>query len=68
MHHYLRLRRSIAFFKLVALKRAGDDKGAEALYGEFQNQIQSEDLTAEQKEEVIRLLNNDIAHYGKYTP
>lgn len=68
MHHYLRLRRSIAFFKLVALKRAGDDKGAEALYGGFQNQIQSEDLTAEQKEEVIRLLNNDIAHYGKYTP
>ena len=68
MHHYLRARRSIVFFKLVALKRFGDDKGAEALYGEFQKEIQSEDLTDEQKDEIIQLLNNDIAHYGKYTP
>ncbi|MBQ6017409.1 MAG: helix-turn-helix transcriptional regulator [Clostridiales bacterium] len=66
MHHYLRARRSIAFFKLVALKKSGDDKGAEAYYGEFAKAIKGEDLTDEEKNKVIELLNNDIAHYSKY--
>ena len=66
MHHYLRARRCIAFFKLVALKKSGDDKGAEAYYGEFAKAIKGEDLTDEEKNKVIELLNNDIAHYSKY--
>lgn len=66
MRHYLRIRRSIVFFKLVAAKRLGDDKGAENLYAEFEKQIRSEDLTDEEKDEVMRLLNNDIQYYGRY--
>lgn len=66
MHHYLRIRRSIAFFKLVAVKKSGDDKGAAELYASFEKEIRSEDLTEEEKNEVIQLLNNDIAHYSKY--
>lgn len=66
MRHYLRARRSIVFFKLVAVKKAGDDKGAEALYGQFVKEISQEDLTDEEKEKIIELLNNDIAHYSKY--
>lgn len=67
MDHYLRVRRSIAFFKLVAVKRSGDDEGAIKLYNGFCEEISKEDLTDEQKKRVIELLNNDIAHYGKYT-
>ena len=67
MDHYLRVRRSIAFFKLVAVKRSGDDEGAIKLYNGFCEEISKEDLTDEQKKLVIELLNNDIAHYGKYT-
>ena len=67
MDHYLRVRRSIAFFKLVAVKRSGDDEGAIKLYNDFNEEINQEDLTDEQKKLVIELLNNDIAHYGKYT-
>ncbi|MBR4431281.1 MAG: helix-turn-helix transcriptional regulator [Clostridiales bacterium] len=66
MRHYLRARRSIVFFKLVAVKKSGDDKGAEALYGEFVKEISEEDLTDEEKKKIIELLNNDIAHYSKY--
>ncbi len=67
MNHYLRVRRSLAFFKLVALKRAGDDDGAVKLYNEFAEEIKAEDLTDEQKQVVMDLLQNDIDHYGKYT-
>ena len=67
MDHYLRVRRSIAFFKLVAVKRSGDDEGAIKLYNDFNEEINQEDLTDEQKKLVIELLNTDIAHYGKYT-
>ena len=66
MNHYLRVRRSLAFFKLVAVKRSGDDEGAIKLYNEFNEEINQEDLTDEQKKVVMDLLNNDIAHYGKY--
>ena len=66
MNHYLRVRRSLAFFKLVAVKKAGDDEGAIKLYNEFKEEINSEDLTDEQKKVVMDLLDNDIAHYGKY--
>ena len=66
MNHYLRVRRSLAFFKLVAVKRSGDDEGAVKLYNEFNEEINREDLTDEQKKVVMDLLNNDIAHYGKY--
>ena len=66
MEHYLRARRSIAFFKMVAAKRTGDDKRAEELYASFVEEIRSEDLTEEEKDKAIRLLNNDIAHYSKY--
>ena len=67
MNHYLRVRRSLAFFKLVAVKRSGDDEGSIKLYNGFCEEISKEDLTDEQKKLVIELLNNDIAHYGKYT-
>ena len=67
MNHYMRIRRSLAFFKLVAVKRSGDDEGAIKLYNEFEQEINMEDLTDEQKQTVMDLLNNDIAHYGKYS-
>ena len=67
MDHYLRIRRSLAFFRLVAVKRSGDSEGAVKLYNDFKDEIGREDLTDEQKKRVIELLDNDIAHYGKYT-
>ena len=67
MTHYLRVRRSITFFKLVALKRSGDNDGAIKLYNEFKEAVEKEDLTDEEKKTIMDLLNNDIAHYGKYT-
>lgn len=67
MNHYMRVRRSLAFFRLVAVKRSGDDEGAIKLYNEFNEEINQEDLTDEQKKTIMDLLNNDIAHYGKYT-
>ena len=63
--HYIRVRRSLEFFRLVAIKRSGDDEGAVNRYNEFKEEIEREDLTEEQKETIIRLLDNDIAHYGK---
>ena len=66
IEHYLRVRRSIAFFKMVAARRLGEAKEAEELYAKFEKEIKAEDLTDEQKETVIKLLNNDIAYYGKY--
>ena len=38
----------------------------EKLYNDFKDEISKEDLTDEQKKKVIELLDNDIAHYGKY--
>ena len=67
MDHYLRIRRSLAFFRLVAVKRSGDSDGTIKLYNEFKEEISREDLTDEQKKTVMALLDNDIAHYGKYT-
>ncbi len=64
---YLRVRRSLAFFKMVAAKRAGDDKYAEELYATFAEEINAENLTEEEKQTAMRLLNNDIAYYGKYS-
>ena len=64
--HYLRIRRSLAFFRLVAVKRSGDNEGAIKLYNDFKDEISKEDLTDEQKKKAIELLDNDIAHYGKY--
>ena len=66
MEHYLRVRRSIAFFRMVAARRLGEKNEAEELYAKFEKEIQAEDLTDEQKETVMKLLNNDIAYYGKY--
>ena len=66
MTHYLRVRRSLAFFKLVAVKKSGDDQGAIDLYNKIIEDINKEDLTDEQKKTMIDLLNSDIAHYGKY--
>lgn len=67
MNHYLRVRRSLAFFKLVSVKRSGDGDGAVKLYNEFAEEIKSEDLTDEQKQTVMDLLQNDIDHYSKNT-
>ena len=67
MDHYLKIRRSLAFFRLVAVKRSGDSDEAIKLYNEFKEEISREDLTDEQKKTVMALLDNDIAHYGKYT-
>ncbi|WP_051688973.1 helix-turn-helix domain-containing protein [Butyrivibrio sp. AE2032] len=64
--HYIRVRRSIAFFKLVAAKRAGDTALAEEIYAGFAKQIDGEDLTDEEKKQAMELLNNDISHYSKY--
>ncbi len=65
INHYLRVRRSLAFFRLVAVKRSGDDEGAVKLYNEFKDEISREDFTDEQKKTIMDLLNNDIAHYSK---
>lgn len=67
MKHYLRARRSLAFFKLVSVRRSGDEDGAVKLYNEFAEEIKNEDLTDEQKQTVMVLLQNDIDHYSKYT-
>ena len=67
MKHYLRIRRSIAFFKMVSAKRLGSDGEAEKLYADFECEIQAEDLTDDEKSEVMRLLNNDISYYSRYT-
>ncbi len=67
IEHYLRIRRSIAFFRLVAARRLGDKQEAEKLYADFEKKIQTEDLTDEEKAEIIRLLNNDITYYARYT-
>ena len=64
---YLRARRSLAFFKMVAAKRAGDDAYAEQLYATFAEEINAEDLTDEEKQKAMALLNSDIAYYGKYS-
>lgn len=53
------------FYRLVAIKRSGDDEGALDRYNEFKEEIDREDLTEEQKKAIVRLLDNDIAHYGK---
>ena len=67
VNHYMRVKRSLAFFKMVAVKKAGDDEGAEKLYGDYAKQVASSDLTDEQKQVMMDLMNNDIAHYGKYS-
>ena len=67
IEHYLRIRRSIAFFRLVAAKRLGAEGEAEKLYADFEQEIRSEDLTDEEKDTVMRLLNNDISYYSKYS-
>lgn len=67
MVRYLRCRRSVAFFKMVAAKRSGDTKKAEELYSNFARQISEEDLTDEEKEKVMELLHNDINYYSKYS-
>ena len=67
MNHYMRVKRSLAFFKMVAVKRAGDDEGAEKLYGDYAKEVAASDLTDEQKQVMMDLMNNDIAHYGKYS-
>ena len=67
MNHYMRVRRSLAFFKLVSVKRSGDDDGAVKFYNEFAEEIKAEDLTDEQKQTIMDLLQNDIDHYGKLT-
>lgn len=66
MTHYLRVRRSIAFFRMVAAKKAGKDKEAEELYMAFIREVENEDLTSEEKKTMIQLLNNDVAYYSKY--
>ena len=52
---------------MVAVKRAGDDEGAEKLYGDYAKEVAASDLTDEQKQVMMDLMNNDIAHYGKYS-
>lgn len=64
---YLRARRSLAFFKMVAAKKAGDDAYAEQLYATFAEEINAENLTDEEKQKAMALLNSDIAYYGKYS-
>ena len=39
MDHYLRIRRSLAFFRLVAVKRSCDSDGAIKLYNEFKEAV-----------------------------
>lgn len=66
MNHYLRVRRSLAFFKMVSVRRSGDEDGAVKLYNEFAEEIKMEDLTDEQKQTVMDLLQNDINHYSRF--
>ena len=66
MNQYLRTRRSIAFFKMVAAKRAGDSEYAEQLYSKFEEEIKAEDLTDEEKQRAMDLLHNDINYYARY--
>lgn len=64
---YLSVRRSIAFFKMVAAKRAGDNEFAETLYTRFSEEINAENLTDDEKQMVMDMLHNDIAYYAKYS-
>ena len=64
---YLRVRRSVAFFRMVAAKRAGEGEFAEQLYTKFAEEIKAEDLTDEEKSRIMDMLHSDIAYYSRYT-
>lgn len=63
---YLRARRCVAFFRMVAAKKAGDQAYAEQLYAKFAEDIKSEGLTEEEQQRIMEMLNNDIAYYSRY--
>ena len=67
MDHYLLVRKCVAFFRLVALKKAGDDKATEESYLDFIKEIQEGDYTEKQKADTIKCLEEDIAHYSNYS-
>lgn len=64
---YLSVRRSIAFFKMVAAKKGGDNEYAETLYTTFAEEINAEKLTDYEKQKAMDMLHNDIAYYSKYS-
>lgn len=63
---YLRARRCVAFFKMVAAKKGGDAEYAKQLYAKFAEDIKSEGLTEEEQQRIMEMLNNDIAYYSRY--
>lgn len=67
INKYLRVRRSIAFFRMVAAKRAGEGEYAEKLYTKFAEEIKAEDLTEEEKARIMDMIHSDIAYYSRYT-
>ncbi len=67
MDKYLRVRRSVAFFRMVAAKRAGEGGYAEELYSKFAEEIKNEGLSEEEQKRIMDLLHSDIAYYSRYT-
>ena len=67
VNKYLRVRRSVAFFRMVAAKRAGEGEYAEELYGRFAEEVKHEGLTEEEQARIMDMLHSDIAYYSRYT-
>lgn len=65
---YLHVREGLAFFKLVALRKAGDEKKVEETYISFVKEIEEGDFPDDLKKKILSSLQGDIEHYGKYSP
>ena len=48
----MRVRRSVAFFRMVAAKRAGEGGYAEELYSKFAEEIKNEGLSEEEQKRI----------------
>lgn len=67
MDKYLWVREGVAFFRLVALRKAKDEKLVGEYYTSFVKEIEEGDFTDKQKKSTLDLLQADIEHYSKYS-
>lgn len=66
-NEYMHIKTMNAFHKMLALKKAGDDEAAGALYASFVSEVDSmEGMSDELKKEWIATLDHEIGYYGKY--
>ena len=67
MEKYIYIREAVAFFRLVALRKAGDEKKVEESYISFVKEIEEGDFAEDLKKKALTMLQGDIDHYGKYS-